>query len=245
MIDTKTEEVLAGIFGRVSGWNSDDVRAAKMCPGFDDIRDFAGLLSTEPGEEQMQKFVEEHPQFLLGLFGQGDDCDVAFITKPPIGTGYRADFALLNINQGGCRITLVELERPSEPLFTKRGTPAKTLQSALGQVQDWHEWITSNKQTFVSDTVEAAKALPEFPDRSPNGSFRLRSPEGIEDGWRAFAGYKDPFINYGIVIGRWSQLDAEHRSRLVSMNRQDQFVRTIYTYEQVARRAYDRPAVWP
>ena len=245
MIDSKTEAVLAGIFGQVSGWNADDVRTAKMCPGFSDIRDFASLLTTGPGEEQMQKFIEERPQFVLGLFGQGDDCDLAFLTKPSIGTGYRADFAILNVNQGGCRITLIELERPSERLFTKKGTPAKTLQSALGQIQDWHEWITPNKQTFVSDTLNAAKALPLFPERSPNRGFRLRSSEGIESAWRAFGGYKDPFVNYGIVIGRWSELDDQHRSRLVSMNRQDSILRTIYTYEQVARRAYDRPAVWP
>jgi Domain of unknown function (DUF4263) len=245
MIDNKTEEVLADIFGHVSGWNADDVQTTKMSPGFPLIRDFASLLANEPSEESMQKFLKEHPQLLLGLFGQGDDCDLAFLTKPPIGTAFRADFAILNANQGGCRITLIDLENPSEPLFTKQGTAAKMLQRALGQIQDWQDWITPNKQTFVSDTVATAKAVAEYPARSPNGSFRLRSTQGVEDAWRAFDGFKNSFVNYGIVIGRWSQLDAKHRSRLVSVNRQDYPLRAVFTYEQVARRAYDRPAVWP
>ena len=58
MINDATEEVLAQMFGRSSGWADDEINAIKMCPGFDDIKAFASLLSGEPGEEELQKFLE-------------------------------------------------------------------------------------------------------------------------------------------------------------------------------------------
>jgi len=245
MIDDATEEVIEQIFGRVCGWSSDELNIVKMCPGFPDIKALAELIKTEPAEERLQQFFEERPQFLLGLFGQGDDGDIAFLTKPPVGNDFRADFGILNVGQGGCSIRLVELERSSASLFTQSGTPAKTLQSAMGQVRDWHQWITANQQTFVRDTLERAKKLPLFPNKSDNNSFRLRSPESMEESWRHFGGYDDPMISYAIVAGRWGQMSEEHRKRLVFLNRHDGHLHKIHTYDQLARRAYDRPTVFP
>ena len=228
-----------------TGWDNDEVRTVKMCPGFNDIKAFASLLSENPGEEELQKFLEARPQLLFGLFGQGDDSDLAFVTKPCVGTSYKADFAVLNIGQGGCVINLVEIEKASESLFTGKSTPAKTLQSAIGQVQDWTQWVESNKATFVSDTVEMVKKLPLFPKASKNGSFRLRSPESIEQGWKAFGGYEFPKVRFSIIAGRWATMSEEHQKRLAFLNSSDNKSYTIYTYDKVARRAYDRPAVWP
>ena len=244
MIDDPTEEVLTEIFGRNSGWNADDVQGAKLSPGFPDVRSFAQLLAIDPDEEALQRFLTERPQFLLGMFGQGDDSDVGFLTKPRVGPNF-ADFALFNINQGGARVMLVELERSTATLFTEKGTPARTLQTAMGQVRDWHQWLTLNGSTFVRDAITELKTLPEFPDRALNGSFRSRSAEGIEQGWRQFGGYDDPVFRYAIVVGRWAKLSEEDQKRLLFLNKHDGNLHQIYTYDCVARRAYDRPAVWP
>lgn len=140
---------------------------------------------------------------------------------------------------------LVEIERSSAQLFTDKGTPARTLQTAMGQMQDWHQWMCVNGLTFVRDSIAYLKTLPAFPQRASNGSFRSRSSEGIEDGWRGFGGYEDPGFDYAIVIGRWGKLSAEDRKRLVFLNKHDDKLHRILTYDQLARRAYDRPAVWP
>ena len=120
MIDDQTEEVLGEIFGRHSGWNEDDVREAKLSPGFHDVRDLAALLSREPDESSLQSFLTDRPQFLLGMFGQGDDGDIGFLTKPQVGTKF-ADFAIFNVGQGGCRVTSVDTSNPASCGHFKTG----------------------------------------------------------------------------------------------------------------------------
>jgi hypothetical protein len=43
-------------------------------------------------------------------------------------------------------------------------------------------------------------------------------------------------FTFTIVIGRWSQLNAEEKARILNRNKQPQLLR-IHTYEQVARSA--------
>jgi hypothetical protein len=245
MIDNKTEEIITDIFGWHSGWTGDDIRPVKLSSGFPDIKAFAALLAEDPQEEELQTFLESRPQILTGLCGQGDDSTIGFLTKPPVGTKFHADFAILTIGQGGCGIELIEIERSSHPLFTQKGTPSRYLQAALGQVQDWSEWIISNQGTFVRDTLQLLKNSEEYPARSDNGNFRTFSREHIDKGWQAFHGFDDPYISYTIIIGRWSQLSEEHRRRLVTTNRKNQSHTRIWTYEQVARRSYERPLCFP
>jgi hypothetical protein len=240
-MDDKVEQVIAQIFGAPAGWALEDQQGVVLSPGYEDIKAFAALLVTEPPEEHLQSFLEDHPQFLMGMADSGDESNAAFISKPPIGTQYRADFAILRTNQGGAWIQLVELERASTNLFTQKGTPARLLQSAMGQVRDWHQWITLNQQTFVRDTVEMAKRLPQYPDRSENKSFRLRSADSLERSWRAFGGYDNPAISYTIIVGRWANLSEEHRKRLVFLNRHDSNLHKINTYDQITRNAFARP----
>lgn len=241
MINDKTESILTEIFGRHSGWSDGEERPGKMCPGFPDIVALADLLGQEPGEEPLQQFLADHPALLFGFFGEGGDSDQGFLTKPPVGTNFNADFAILNTSQGGCSITLVEIEPSREPLFTKALMPAKRLQGALGQINDWAQWITSNKRTFVRDTVDLLKRAPQYPEKAPNKSFRLWEPEHVESSWHAFGGFDDAIVKYAIFIGRWSRLNPEERSRLIFTNRGEIAPATIYTYDQIARRAFDRP----
>ncbi len=241
MIDEKTEVVLTEIFGMYSGWSGGEERPGKMCPGFPDITSFAQMIANDPSEEVLQQFLSEHPQMLFGLFGEGGDSDQAFLTKPPIGNSYNADFAILNVSQGGCKITLVELEPVQKQLFTQKLTPAHRLQGAIGQVQDWSQWINLNKQTFVRDTVDIAKKALKHPDKSTNNSFKIWESEHIENSWRSFGGFDDTIVKYAIIIGRWSKMSEEERKRLVFLNRQESKIVTIFTYDQIVRRAYDRP----
>src|SRR5262245_39316634 len=101
MINEGTEKVLNEIFGWHSGWAADDIRPIKLSPGFPDIKAFAELLASEPSEEALQSFLENRPQIVTGLCGQGDDATLGLLIKPPIGTKFRADFAVLTANQGG------------------------------------------------------------------------------------------------------------------------------------------------
>jgi hypothetical protein len=243
MIDDNTEQELSQIFGKASGWSLEELNRIKMCPGFEDIKALAMLLSKKPTEEQLQLFLEGRPQFLLGLHGHGDDSDLAFLTKPAIGSFYNADYAVLNVAQGGCSIHLIEIERADVALFTQKLSPGKALRSPMTQIRDWDQWISVNQQTFIRDILSIVTQLPLFPNRSCNNSFRLRSPESVESAWQHFGGYKHPHIKYTIIIGRWSRLSRQEQERLIFMNARDGSLHQIFTYDQLARRAYSRPTV--
>jgi hypothetical protein len=241
MIDDQTEQVLLQIFGRASGWADGSERPDKMSPGFPDLVAFAKVLSLDPDEESLQQFLATHPRMLLGLFGEGGDSDQAFLTKPPIGTRFNGDFAVLNVSQGGCAISLVEIEPSKEPIFTKKLTPARRLQGAIGQVQNWAQWIDRNKPTFVREMVDLAKRVPLYPAEAPNHSVRLWEPDHIEQAWLTFGGFDSTVIRYAIIIGRWARITDEERQRLLFLNQDERRKQIIYTYDQVARRSYDRP----
>jgi hypothetical protein len=245
MIDDETEKIINDIFGWHSGWLADDIRPVKLSPGFPDIRALAELLQTEPTEEQLQKFLEVRPQFLTGLCGQGDDSTLGLLTKPPVGTMNRADFSVFTVNQGGCGISLIEIERSGYPLFTQQGTASRYLQTALGQTLNWAEWIRPNEATFIRDSLNLLKESAEYLARSLNGSFRIFSSEHIDHAWKTFNGFENPYVEFVIIIGRWSCLSEAHRKRLIQLNRSNGNRTTIRTYEQLARRAYDRPACFP
>jgi hypothetical protein len=160
-----------------------------LSPGFKALSAFASLLAKDPTEEELQRFLGIYPQFLMATFGNADDGDLALLYKPRVGTGFVADFGILHCSQGGTAIILVEIESSNVQLFTQAGTPARYLQHALGQIEDWRQWINLNKDTFVRETVEAAKnAAPYFPEDHQSKSIRFESPERLQRLWDKYGG---------------------------------------------------------
>jgi hypothetical protein len=235
------ESILAEIFTHETG-TEDWGRETALSPSFKDIKAFAGLLGDDPPEEQLQGFLTKNPRFLIANFGYADSATQAFIAKPKIGTQFVADFVVLICSQGGFSFNLVELEPAHVPLFTKAGTPARRHQGAIGQVQDWKQWIDPNFKTFATDTLVAAKALPQWPRRSHAGSFRLCSPEALQGAWEGFGGLDVPLVHYTVVCGRWARLSPRERERLVMLNKQNRSISlSTCTYDQLARNGFVRP----
>ena len=213
-----------------------------MSPGFDDLKELAKILASDQAEEKLQEFLQFRPKLLMGFAGYRYSGDLALIVKPPIGTKYFADFGILQASQAGVHVVLVEIERSECPLFTQRGTPARTLQSAMGQVQDWQQWLKTNYSTFIQDVMDDVKKFPVHPEHTHNGRRRFRSPEEIEKTWQMYSGYKTAILHYVIIAGRWANLSEKHRERLLFLNSKGGDT-TIYTYDEVARRAYARPFI--
>lgn len=244
MASPGAQQVLADIFTGTLDLSQLQTKGPVLFTEYEDIVALAELLANpEAREEEFQLLLTERPQLLFGAFGYGQNSDLAFITKPQIGYRYRADFAVLSFDQGGCDVFLIELEPASAALFTQDDTPARRLQGALGQVRDWDQWIRQNQSTFVTDLIRQASHLPVYPERSVNGSFLLVDAERLESTWRSFGGYTNNPVKYSILIGRWSQLSPAHRERLLYLNRNDGALQQIRTYEQIARLASIRRAV--
>lgn len=61
------------------------------------------------------------------------------------GTQKRPDFVFAREDSLGVRWHLIEIEKPSNRLFTKSGDPTKELTHALRQLHDWRTWMLENR----------------------------------------------------------------------------------------------------
>jgi Domain of unknown function (DUF4263) len=207
-------------------------------PGYLELLKLCELLSTEPAEEELQKFLEKHPGFLTGITGNIDNTDLAVIFKPRIGPRYVADFCVLQAFQGGSVAHLVEIETSHEVIFTKSGKPSKRLADALKQVEDWKIYIEPHRVHFAKELVRMALSLPKLGDNFENGrGVRTKDASDLESHWQTFGGFDLPFFSYTVVIGRWSRLSADDKKRVIMRNRNQDTTVKLYTYEQVARLA--------
>jgi hypothetical protein len=216
-----------------------------MAASFDDAVALARLLVKPVTEETLQRLLTSRPQILLGASGTRVTTDVAFLAKPKIGNSFVADYATLSWDQGGCTVNLFEIETADASLFTSKGTPAARLQSAMGQVRDWDQWIRVNRDTFVRDLIDRCKSLPLYPERQNNGSFRLCDADSLSRSWEGFGGFTSCTFRYHIVIGRWSKMSSAHRKRLVYYNSADDGLHRVSTFDQLVRSSYSRPEVTP
>lgn len=240
MISDSLEAILDEIFNPTLGDLPEDKRL--IPPTFSEVKDVAQLILDDKSEESFQQFFVNHPHFLLRSLPGSGDMTLGLITKPPVGSFYNADFAVFTVGQGCCGISLIELERPSDNLFTSKLTPAKKLQTALGQVDDWNEWLTNNQKTFISTGLELLKKAPLFPDKAYNGSFKTKSNKHIDNTWNAFGGFETCYISNLIIIGRWSKLSDKERKRLLFYNNKHRSINfQIRTYDQLIRQGYDGP----
>jgi hypothetical protein len=209
---------------------------------YQQITEFAALIIQDKSEESFQQYLAQNPNFLFRLAPSTDDTNLGFIAKPPISNFNTADFGIFSVSQGGARIFLVEIERPSDQLFTQKLTPAQKLQIAIGQVQDWDQWIRANRQTFINTCFKILRASPKYPDKSHNGTFIYTDADNIEATWNAFGGSEYCNIEYLIVIGRWSHLSKEQKDRFMYLNTQYHNLNLrIRTYDNLVRKAIEGP----
>lgn len=244
MIDNDIEKIIKEIFDPMMDYNSDHFGTSYLPPNFDDIKEIAELISKNENEETFQKFFNTKPNLLFRTTPASGDTVAGFLVKPPIGNFHKADFAVFTIGQGGCGITLIEIERPSDNLFTQKLTPAAKLQTALGQVDDWSQWINKNKSTFTNTSLELLQNAPLHPKKSANGSFKLFPNKNLKAMWTGFGGDEDCNFGYMVIIGRWSQLSDIERKRLLFYNKKNQPIFfQIKTYEQLIRNMIDGPSI--
>ena len=106
------------------------------------LRAFEEAIGQSKTEEEIQKFIEQHP-IVLACFSP------EFLKfKAPATAKFKTDFALLN--QKG-ELVLIEIEKTDTPLFTKTGTQHSRLTQAIGQVEDWLKEARRNKLGVVDD----------------------------------------------------------------------------------------------
>lgn len=238
--------ILNQIFNPHLFGDNNSFKESYKLPSFFEIKTFAKLLADKSTEEAIQKFLDNHPHFLFRSVPTSGDSCLGLLIKPQIGLSYKADYAILSAGQGGCGITLIEIEKSSHSLFTKKLTPSKHFQSALGQIDDWNQWINSNSLFFSKSMLDLLKKSQYKPDKLNGKSFRYLSPNKIENAWNSFGGNEVVHVHSHIVIGRWGLLSAQERKRLIYINNSKRAnFKSIQTYDQMIRMAIEGPQmIW-
>lgn len=237
----EAEKILKSIFSFGTSEDSFPFGGVQcQSPGAGALFSLCELLATNPAEEALHAFLCRYPGFLLGMFGTNDGGDLAFISKPRIGTRFVGDFVIVQVFQGGATIRLIEIETSHARLFTNDLRPAERLQIAMKQLDEWREWIEPNKLSFVRSIIDTACDAPLYsPDCEDQKSCRFMTPDEVRGLWNAFRGFEHPYLNYSAIIGRWSQLIPKEKERFLS--KFGRYGDVILTFDQLARRAIYRP----
>lgn len=100
------------------------------------LDEYAAILGTDPVEEVLQEFLAKNPALLSPTHKR-------VWLKVPFGDKV-SDFVFHDANGD---YLLVEIERPSKKLFTKRGDTSSHLSHAQNQITDWKRYIEDNLKT--------------------------------------------------------------------------------------------------
>ena len=106
------------------------------------LSDFKSLVSENPKEEMLQKFIQEHT-ILLHQFPAEK-----IIFKPPLLNKHIADFAILTPQK---ELIFIEIERAGARLLKKDGHIAAPLSHAFEQVRDWLHCTDEHRLAILDD----------------------------------------------------------------------------------------------
>lgn len=106
------------------------------------VKQFVRILDRNSSEEKVHEFLAAHSYFFfraIDLYGPSP-----LFSKIKFGSEYVADFAWFQVDSLGIEWNLVEIEPPTEPLFTAKGDPSSSFNHALEQIRNWNRWILTN-----------------------------------------------------------------------------------------------------
>lgn len=197
-------------------------KIAKGIPLSSKAKEFRRLLDQSTTERQVTPWLKEHPQFLARLVG---GAFAMVFQNVPIGTKH-PDFVVLDSVSAGWWVTLVELEPPGQPLFTKAGNPAARLAGAIKQVDDWRKYVAKERSEVLRRLADYAKRFDLL--GASDGAEPLDS-RGV-----ALSHHESEIVwFYYVVIGRQHKLDHDEAGRKTDY--QNHHNVGIMTYDHIVR----------
>ncbi|PQP19019.1 Shedu anti-phage system protein SduA domain-containing protein [Rhodococcus opacus] len=171
---------------------------------------FRGALNTASVEADMQAFLEANPNLLVQPLGGGHGRWV--IPEKRLGSEHRADFMIGQKSTVGFEWVAVELEGPQRKMFNKNGEANQWLTHAIGQINDWRDWISRNRDYAARPRTDKGLGLVDI--------------DGEVPGW--------------IIMGRSSEASPETHDRRRRLARQHNI--KIHSYDWLVERALARCA---
>ncbi|GAA1749065.1 Shedu anti-phage system protein SduA domain-containing protein [Streptomonospora arabica] len=142
------------------------------------LSEWYDLLSREPEEDQVQRFLELHPAMIPGGSGDigpgghhGSELSAVFRRPRLRGSGPEFEPDFMWITRSSALITpiLVEIEKPSKRWFQANRRPTAHFRDAHDQLNDWRSWFAreGNKASFrdrflFTDRYDDRPLEPQF-----------------------------------------------------------------------------------
>ena len=108
----------------------------------DDSRSLKDLLERNPNEQIVHRFLENNPKFLVQALTGGHGRYQ--VSKPRLGSEFVPDFLIVDESSIGLEWFAVEIESPRVKAHRKDGLQSQYLTHAIGQIEDWREWLRNN-----------------------------------------------------------------------------------------------------
>jgi len=130
------------------------------------LETYKALLDSNPErEEVLQSFLKEHPLLL---------CPTHTMVRPKLQIGARVTDFVFQEATGD--YLLVELEKPTDPLFIRTGDTSRELNHAKNQISDWRRYIEDNLST-----VQRELGLPGI-SSNPKGLIVIGRTQSLSEG---------------------------------------------------------------
>lgn len=168
------------------------------------IEDFEELtLQDDVHERDVHKFINNH-RFILHPNPKEIWSEVAI----GLGTEFRMDFV---IREAIGSYILVEIENPNLPLFTRHGDFTYQANHAIGQVEEWQEWIENNLPMVQ-------KRYPEM--ISPKGLVIMGRSAQLTDSLRVKISRRNINLHGSLTILTYDDLISSARAYISSLRNQ-------------------------
>ena len=131
----------------------------------EEAAELRAILDENPKEPEMQKFLEANDKFLVQAMGGGHG-RYQFSQKK-LGSEYIPDFLIAEMSSIGIEWHAVEIESPRAKVHRKDGLPTSGLHHAIGQINDWRNWLRDNLDYARRRKSQNGLGLIGIDDRVP------------------------------------------------------------------------------
>lgn len=115
------------------------------------LAEWKTALDTANSEQDIQDFLERHPELLPGLYDlHNGPLHGVIVSKFPFGADYKCDFAFVTRHSMALQFTFIEIKDPKIAVFNKDGSFTKAFNRARLQIADWQIWVEKNLDTLMN-----------------------------------------------------------------------------------------------
>ena len=155
------------------------------------IEEFKDVLGSSKFEDRLQEFLGRHPEMVPRSPVGGLTCGWV-IPKQKFGDLYETDFLSVRLDTPGLNWMMIELQRPTDSLYTKAGRTTEQLDEGYRQIRQWDEWLQSNASYAQRSRDEGGLGLPNLTSAATglvvigrginNESWRWKTTPGWQNG---------------------------------------------------------------